>query len=141
MAVLPRVADVLTQKLPKILPSKVHLAADYAIAGSFVAAGTWFWRRNRRAAWGALLCGGSACGLALLTSYPGRERRVITFPLHGKLEIGLAALIATMPEFLHFERDPEKKFFLVKAGILTAVSNLTCFSTSRVRRVRSPKAS
>jgi len=140
MPVLPSVADVLTQKLPKILPSKVHLLADYVIAGSFAAAGIWFWRRKRRAAWGALICGGSAFGLALLTSYPGRDRRAITFPLHGKIEIGLAALVATMPEFLHFEKDPEKKFFLTEAGILTIVSNQTCFNP-RVRQTRTSKAS
>jgi hypothetical protein len=126
MPVLSTVVDELTQKLPKMVSAHAHLAADYAIAGSFLAAGTWFWRRNREAAFGALICGGSALGLALLTSYPGHKKRLITFPVHGKLEVGLAAMIATMPEFLRFEKN--RGYFLTQAGILTAISNMTCFA-------------
>ena len=132
MPVLSTVVDELTQKLPKIVSAHAHVAADYAIAGSFLAAGTWFWRRNRPAAFGALICGGSALGLAVLTSYPGHKKRLISFPVHGKLEVGLAAMIATMPEFLRFEKN--RGYFLTKAAILTAVSNMTCFACSRDHR-------
>lgn len=136
MPVLNSVADVLTRKFPKIVPANAHLAADYALAGSFLAAGTWFWRRNRRASLAAFVCGGSGLGLALLTSFPGREKRAIGFPLHGKLEIGLAALIATMPEFLRFENDREKSYFLTSAAVLTVLSNLTSFYPPRTIRKR-----
>jgi hypothetical protein len=132
MPVLSTVVDELTQKLPKIVAADAHVAADYAIAGSFLVAGTWFWRRNRPAALGALICGGSALGLAVLTSYPGHKKRLINFPVHGKLEVGLAAMIATMPEFLRFEKN--RGYFLTKAAILTAVSNMTCFASSRDHR-------
>ncbi len=132
MPVLSTVVDELTQKLPKIVAADAHVAADYAIAGSFLAAGTWFWRRNRPAARGALICGGSALGLAVLTSYPGHKKRLISFPIHGKLEVGLAAMIATMPEFLRFEKN--RGYFLTKAAILIAVSNMTCFACSRDHR-------
>ncbi len=80
MPVLSTVVDELTQKLPKIVAADAHVAADYAIAGSFLAAGTWFWRRNRPAALGALICGGSALGLAVLTSYPGAQEKTDQLP-------------------------------------------------------------
>jgi len=142
MPVLTSLADVLTRKLPKVVSSDAHLAADYFVAGSFLAAGTWFLiRQNRRAAVAALICGGSTLGLALLTSYPGRPKRPIPFSLHGRMEIGLAAMIATMPEFLRFEKDREKRYFLLKAGVLTALSNLSSFAPCYREQIRPRKAS
>jgi hypothetical protein len=63
-----------------------------------------------------------------LTSYPGKERRYLAFPLHGKIETGMAAMVAAMPEFLRLEDDKERHYFTVKAGLLTIVSNLTAFT-------------
>ena len=129
MPVLTSMADVITRKLPKVVSSEAHLAADYILAGSFLAAGTWFLlRRNHRAALAACICGGSTLGLVLLTSYPGRPKRPIPFRFHGRIETGLAAMIATMPEFLRFENDHERRYFLLKAGVLTVLSNLSSFA-------------
>jgi hypothetical protein len=130
----------MSRKLPKLVPIHAHLAADYLLAGSFFAAGTWFWRKNPRAALAALICGGSALGLALLTTTPGGRRKPINPVLHGKLEIGLAAAIATMPEFLRFENDREKNYFLTSAAGLTVLSNLTRFSVPQRIRRSIPKA-
>ncbi len=138
---LTTTADVLTRKLPKFVSPNAHLAVDYAVAGSFLAAGTWFWNHNRKAALGSLLCGASTLGLALLTSYPGRRKRALSFPMHGRLETGLSAMIATMPEFLRFEDKREKKHFLITAGILTVLSNLTEFKSHRRLRREVSKAS
>jgi len=137
MPVLTSAADVATRRLPKLLTPDAHQAADYLLVGSFVAAGAWFWRRNRRAALASWISGGSLLGLTLLTSYPGKNRRYLAFPLHGKIETGMAAMVAAMPEFLRLEDDKERHFFTVKAGILTVISNLTAFSersSSRIRR-------
>jgi hypothetical protein len=135
MPVLTSAADVLTRKFPKIVSPDAHLAADYLIAGAFFAAGAWFFlRKNRRAGLGAWICGGSTLGLTLLTSYPGGARKPIPYGLHGRIETGLAAMTATMPEFLRFEDDREKGYFLLKAGILTVLSNLTAFQRRDSRR-------
>jgi len=138
IAVLTSAADVLTRKLPKFIPGNAHPVVDYAVSGSFLAAATWFWRRDRKVALGSLLCGASTLGLALLTSYPGRGKRAISFTMHGKLENGLSAIIATMPEFLRIENNRERKYFLTTAGILTVLSNLTEFESHRSLR---PQAS
>jgi hypothetical protein len=79
--------------------------------------------------------------LALLTTSPGGRRKPIHPQLHGTLEIGLAAAIATMPEFLRFENDRERSFFLTSAAGLTLLSNLTRFAgPQRIRRRSIPKA-
>jgi hypothetical protein len=132
MAILSSAAaDVLTRRLPKVISGNSHLAIDYTLAGSLLAAGTWYWRQNRKAAVGALICSASSLGLTLLTTYPGRTSRFVSFPTHGKIETALAAMIATMPELLHFEEQREKRYFVVTAGILTVVSNLTQFRSRR----------
>ena len=140
MPVLNSVADAVSRRLPKMVPVHTHLSVDYLLAGAFLAAGTWFWRRNRRAAVASLICGGSTLGLALLTTAPGGRRKPIHPQLHGRLEMGLAAAIATMPEFLRFENDREKNFFLTSAAGLTLLSNLTRFAgPQKVRRQSIPK--
>ena len=138
MPVLNRLTDSLSRRLPKILDSDAHQAADYLMSGCFFASGAWFLlRKNRRAGLSALICGGSTLGLNLLTYYPGESRRPIPFELHGRIETGLAAMVATMPEFLRFEKDREKSFFLLAAGALTLISNLSSFrSQTRNRNAR-----
>ena len=128
MSVLTSAADVATRRLPKLFTADAHHAADYLMVGSFAAAGLWFFRRNRRAALASWISGASLLGLTLLTSYPGKERRYLAFPLHGKIETGMAAMVASMPEFLRREDEKERHYFTVKAGLLTVLSNLTSFS-------------
>jgi hypothetical protein len=128
MSVLTSTADVATRRLPKLLTAEAHHAADYLLVGSFAAAGAWFFRRNRRAALAAWISGASLLGLTVLTSYPGKNRRYLAFPLHGKIETGMAAMVAAMPEFLRLEDDKERHYFTIKAGLLTVISNLTAFS-------------
>ena len=128
MSVLTSTADMATRRLPKIFTADAHHAADYLLVGSFAAAGAWFFRRNRRAALAAWISGASLLGLTLLTTYPGKHRRYLAFPLHGKVETGLAAMVAAMPEFLKLDDDKERQYFTIKAGLLTIVSNLTAFS-------------
>ena len=131
MPVLNSTADAITRKLPKVVSADMHLAADYLVTGALAAAGAWFWRRDRRTAVATWATGGALLGLTLLTSYPGRRRKAVDFPVHGKIEMGMAAMLATLPEFLRLTNS-ERKFFTLQAGILTAVSNLTHFGTDYI---------
>lgn len=133
MSFLASTADLATRRLPKVFTPDAHRTADFLLAVSFAAAGAWFFPRNPRAALGAWISGASLLGLTLLTSYPGKRRRYLAYPLHGKIEIGMAGMVATMPEFLRLAGDKERRYFSVKAGLLTVVSNLTAFSESRDR--------
>ena len=135
MPFLTSAANVATRRLPKLLSPDAHRAADYLVAGSLIAAGAFFWRRNRRAALASWVSGGSLLGLSALTSYPGRPRRHLAFHAHGQIETGVAAMVAAMPEFFHFEDEKQRHFFALQAVLLTAVSRLTAFSEKPSRRL------
>ncbi|MBV8478589.1 MAG: hypothetical protein JOZ36_18165 [Acidobacteria bacterium] len=125
MAVSNKVAGAVTKRLPKVLSPKAHAIADYITAAAFLLAASLFWRRNKRAALGALVCGGSELILSLLTDYPGGITDVISFPTHCKIDVGFAAMVAEMPRFMKFENDKEKKFFSLQGGMIIGAANLT----------------
>jgi len=66
--------------------------------------------------------------LTLLTSYPGRPKRLLDVGLHGKVEVAVAALVATMPELLELREHQVRHYFRTQAAILTLISNLTAFA-------------
>ncbi len=103
--------DAITRRAPKFISPKAHAVIDYLMIGTFFVTGALFWRRNRRAAISALMCGGAELTNTLFTDYP---------------------MTATMPEFMSFHGHPENKFFVTQAAIITAVTNLT--NTGRRRR-------
>jgi hypothetical protein len=140
MPILTGAVDQITQRFPKVVSPKAHAVVDYLIIGTFLVAGALFWRKNKRAAIGSLLCGGAELAVNLLTDYPGGHSRLISFPTHAKVDIGLAAVAATMPEFMGFPHEGERHFFSVQAGIITVAANLTDFAdpalTPGTRRAR-----
>ena len=136
MPLLNTVAKTVTKPLPRFLSPKAHAVADYIVIGSFFWKAVTFWRRSKRAALGAFICGGSDLAVSLLTDYPGGVTDVISFPTHGELDFGLAAIAAFMPEFMGIEDAGDKAFFLMQGAGITAVTNLTDF---RERASRSGK--
>src|SRR5207245_8928116 len=87
-------------------------------------AGAMFWSRSKRAALSALFCGGAELAVSLLTDYPGGVKRVISFPMHGKIDMGFAAMAATMPEFMAFEDAPETTLCRAQGASIQAVNGL-----------------
>lgn len=144
MPVFTSIANALTKPLPKVLSPKAHAIADYATVGAFAATAAVYWKRNKRAAIGCLICAGAGAIVNLLTDYPGGAADVISYRTHAKIDIGLAAMSATMPEFMAFPDDREKTFFLAQAAGITAITNLTDFEefplSSRLRERRSSRA-
>ena len=57
MPLLDQAARLATRKMPKVITPKAHAMIDYAVAASFFVVGAFLWRRNKRAAIGALACG------------------------------------------------------------------------------------
>jgi hypothetical protein len=125
MPISAAVTDAATRRAPKFISPKAHAVIDYLMIGAFLVTGALFWRRNRRAAISALICGGAELTNTLLTDYRGGVVQGISFPLHRKIDFGLAAMTATMPEFMSFHDHPEKDFFATQAAVITAVTNLT----------------
>jgi len=65
---------------------------------------------------------------------------VIGFRTHGEIDLGLGATTATMPEFMAFEDDSERKFFLAQGALITAATELTQFpkAAQRAEKVMKP---
>jgi hypothetical protein len=57
MPLLDQAARFATNKMPKVISPKTHAIIDYAMAASFFGMAAFFWRRNKRAALSALICG------------------------------------------------------------------------------------
>ena len=102
-------ANMVADKLPKVLDAKSHAIMDYVTAAGFAAMAAMFWGRNKRAAIGAAMCAGAVTATALLTNYPGGVKRVISFHTHGRIDAGLAGMTAAIPNFLAFNDDDEAK--------------------------------
>ncbi|MBV9480852.1 MAG: hypothetical protein JO249_08870 [Acidobacteria bacterium] len=136
MPILNSAAKLMLKPVPRFISRQAHAVIDYMMVGSFFMSAVWLWPRNKRAALGALICGGSGLAVSLLTNYPGGVKKVMSFSRHGEIELGLAAMAATMPEFLAFKDDAEKKLFLGQGVVITAVRELTEFPDKANRRER-----
>lgn len=125
---LNAVTDQLTSRMPKMVSLRHHSVADKLVVAAFFVAGAFLWRRSRRAAMGSVLCGTAALALNALTNYgQNGSRRVVDPALHGKLDVALAGLTASMPEVLSLDRAEGRKFFRAQAGVITVLANLTEF--------------
>ena len=137
MPLINSVARLATQRLPKAITPQAHAIIDYLTIGAFLVTGAGYWRGHKRAALSAFFCAGAELALNLMTDYPGGIKKEISFPTHCKIDLSLAAMSAAMPEFMGFEDDLERRFFLAQSAGITIASNLT--DTEQGRRVRDRK--
>jgi len=128
-----------TDRLPKVIKPKTHAVLDYVMAGTLIALGAFFWKRNKRAALAAMACGGATVATALLTDYPGGVKPVIDFETHGKIDAGMAGLTATLPTFLGFGNEEEAKYFRGAALAETIITGMTDFNASSGKVLEMPK--
>jgi hypothetical protein len=139
MPIVQKGVAALSDRMPKVLTPKQHAIADYITLGGLVLMTALFWKRNKRAAIGALVCAGAEATNTVLTDFPGGVAKVISFETHGKIDMGLAAICSAMPNFFGFDDEDEAKFFRVMGLNITAVGALTDFSrpraTRRLRRI------
>jgi len=134
MPILNSAVKMAVKPLPRMISPKAHSVIDYLMVGTFLAGAASYWRRNKRATIGALICGGAELAVCLLTDYPGGVRKVIHYQTRREIDLGLAAMTATMPEFLAFKNEPERRFFVTQGVLITVVNQLTKF------RERQPRA-
>lgn len=136
MPLLNSAARIVAKPFPRAVSPRTHAIIDYMTAGSLFMSALWFWRRSKRASVAALISGGAELAVSLLTDYPGGVKKIITFRKHRDIDFGLGAMTATLPEFLAFKDEPEKKFFLAQGAMITIVSELTSVpgKTNRAER-------
>jgi hypothetical protein len=140
MPFIPNAIKLVGKSLPNVISPAGHAIADYGTAALFLIGAALFWKRSKRAAIACLICGTAETAVAGLTDYRGGIKHAISFPLHGKIDFGLASMAATMPEFLAFEEEKEKGFFRMQSAIIASVAAMTDFKPQRLRGVRERKA-
>src|SRR5205807_8645403 len=86
MPILDQAAKWTTNKMPKVINPTAHAIIDYAMAASFFGMAAFFWRRNKRAAISALVCGAAETITSLCTDYPGGVVDEISFETHGTID-------------------------------------------------------
>lgn len=134
MPFLDNAAKGITDRLPTVISPRTHAVIDYATAATFLTMGGLLWRKNRRAALASLICGGSELLTNVLTDYPGGVSKAISFPLHGRIDAGLATMAGTIPKFFAFEDTAQARFFGLMAIGIGAVTGLTDFTGTGERR-------
>jgi hypothetical protein len=130
MPLLHQAARFATNKMPKVINPTAHAIIDYAMAATFFGMAAFFWRRNKRAAVSALICGVAETVTSLCTDYPGGVVDEISFETHGGIDFGLSGMVASLPGMLRFSDRPESKFFTVQGTALAAITGLTDFTGS-----------
>jgi len=136
MPLLNSAARIAAKPFPRAISPRAHAVVDYIIVASFVSTALWFWGKTKRAALAALISGGAKLAVNLLTDYPGGVKKTISFGKHRDIDFGLAAMTASLPEFLAFKHDEERKYFLVQGALITIVTELTRvpYKTSRAEQ-------
>ena len=136
MTLTQKGVKVVAGRMPKMITPRAHAALDYAIAGSFFLMGALFWKRNRRAGMGSLLCGGATAAVSVLTDYPGGVKKIIPYPLRKQIDTGLVAMAAAMPRLLDVEDKRDAKFFSRQALARTAITAMANFDHGYSRQTR-----
>ena len=113
MPLLQRGVAAATNRMPNVISPTAHAIIDYITVGAFFLMAAAFWRRNKRAALGSLMCGSAELGTALMTDFPGGLAKVIDLPTHLRIDMGLAAMAATLPDLMGFKNEPESKWLRV----------------------------
>ena len=65
--------------------------------------------------------------------------RGITPAVHKRIDLGLSTMAASMPQFLVFESEREKRFFRIQSAVIAGIAVLTDFEPERIQQDR-PKA-
>lgn len=133
---IQNVSGIAIEKMPKVISPKGHAIADYLVAaGAFAAAFAFFKSKNKPAAVAALIAGAATTANALVTDYPGGLFKLVSFPVHGRVDVGTTSLVATLPKLMGFHGDADSRFFYAHAGASLVVVSMTDFGGDGAQRV------
>ena len=127
MPISTKLTQLATKPLPKFISPGMHAAIDWSTAAGFVAAGALLWRKNKRASIASYLCADLIGTLIFLTDCPGGVWKKISFETHGKIDPGVSALVASLPDMLGFGKESEARLFQGMGIGIAAVGSLTDF--------------
>ena len=127
MPISTKLTELATRPLPKVISPGMHAAVDWSAAAAFFTAGALLWGKNKRASLASYLCAELIGTLIFLTDCPGGVWKKISFETHGKVDPGVSALVASLPNLLGFSDEREAKLFRGMGIGLAAVRSLTNF--------------
>jgi|SRR5215472_4514166 len=127
MSISIKLTELATKPLPKAICPGMHAAIDWGTAAGFLTAGALLWKKNKRASLASYLCADLIGSLIFLTDCPGGVWKKISFETHGKVDAGVAALVASLPRLLGFADERESKLFQGVGIGLAAAKSLTDF--------------
>jgi hypothetical protein len=131
MPILQKSIQLAGKPLPKVISPRAHTLSHYGRAALFGIAAALFWRRNRRAAVASLVCGAAETGVAVISSRRGL-RPAISPSLHQRIDFGISTMAASMPRFLAFEDERERRLFLMQSALIAGIAVLTEFKPAEV---------
>jgi hypothetical protein len=126
----------LDKRLPDVISPRTHGFIDYPHSALFLAAGVFFWKRNKRAAIAALATGGFVLVQSLLTDYPLGVAPVLSFRTHGRMDAALVGASFSLPRFAGFSDKPEAWLFKVGGVAEAFVVAMTDFDSARAHEER-----
>jgi hypothetical protein len=130
MPILDQAARWTASRMPKVITPKNHAILHYSMAGAFFGMAALFWRRNKRAAVSALVCGAAETVTCLCADHPGGISRKISSKTHQSIDFGLSSIVAGLPDMIRFSDQPESYFFRIQGVALATVAGLTDFTAS-----------
>jgi len=67
-------------------------------------------------------------------------KNAIRFHARRDIDLGLAAMMSTLPEFFAFNDDEEKKLFIAEGVLIAAITELTQFPAARGTEIKRNRA-
>lgn len=125
---LMKLSNVAIDRMPKAISPGTHAMIDYGLAAVTVAFAIRCLRHNKAAAIAAFIAAAAELTNVMVTDIPGGVVRHISFPLHGRIDMGNTAMLAAMPGFMSFGGEPESRFFYGSAVATKLVTSLTDFT-------------
>lgn len=125
---LEKISSSALDRMPRTITPGNHAVLDYLVAGATLGFGFYCLKRNKAAAVAAFMAAAAEVTNVALTDVPGGLYKVISFPLHGRIDMGTSAMLAAMPGFMGFADEPESRFFYASAAVATLVVSMTDFT-------------
>ena len=134
MSVATVAINQMERRLPKVIDARKHGVIDYCHAAFFLGMAYLCRKRDRRAAWAALLTGSFVLVQSLLTDYPLGIKKVIPFRLHGQMDAAFAASSFMVPSIFGFSSSKAASVFKGNSFVEAAVVGATDFNSELARR-------
>lgn len=125
---LDRVSNLAIDRMPKTIDAKTHAKVDYAMAAAMAGFGVMCMRNNKAAGMAAMIASLAQVTNIAMTDVPGGMCKTISFPLHGRVDMALTGILATMPTVLGFSDTKESRMFAAAAVATSLVTAMTDFT-------------